>query len=186
LGGGERLESEGTFHFVVKHVKDGERPGGKAAEGFMVDLQVLEGEHEGKSIQLFLQDGQASHNDGGAFCRRRQCAYLVASNGIEISALSAPFSFEPEATEGQQIIARMKLGKATDQGNRYLDFGGLEIYHVDDPRTEKVAKSAEALKLLPKELRRPAEYFAPILPGGGGSKSSKPAAKAPELDLDGL
>ncbi len=195
-----RLEAEGWFHFLVKDYKDGERPGGKAAEGFLVDLQVLEGEHEGQTISLFLQDGSPSHKDGGEFCNKRQCSFLVAANVITIDALSAgeAFSYELDHSRGQQVVARLKFGKETGGDSttdpptppkRFLDFDGLKIHHVDDPRSSDVKKNAEALALIPKELRRPAEYFAPLIGtsgGGGGKKNDPPAAAAPEFDPSGL
>lgn len=181
-----RLEAEGEFHFYVKDIRDGMKPyNDDALEGFSVILQVLGGEHDGKSIGVTFRDGQMTHKDGGEFCRKMQAAFCVGTNLLSPQQLNgSDVSFDEQAALNHQVIAAVKLGKPTDAGKRYLDLDGLKIYHVDDPRVADVAKSAEALAAIDPAFRRPAEFFAPLVAAKKGAAASSTAKSATPQSFD--
>lgn len=186
---GGRLEKEGKYHLFVKSVADMQKINGDAGEGFTIELQALAGDHADqtdRTIKLFIADPSPSHKDHGAFCAKRQCAFLLAANAIGIESLNgSDVEFDAEECAGHQVIAKLANKKKQNPTDLdYLDFSGLEIYHVDDPRAAAVVKNPDAIGAIPQQFRRKADYFAPLLKNDG-----KPAAKTsakPEANFDDL
>jgi len=186
---GDRLDVEGYFHVYVKDVRDG-MPHNKddAIEGFSVNMQVIDGEQDGKQQGTTLRDGQETHKDGGEFCRKFQAAFCVATNLLTPAQLNGgDVSYDEQAATNHQLIIKTKLGKPDANNKRWLDIDGVGFYHVDDPRVADVPKSQAALAQIDPAFRRPAEYFAPLLGDKkGGAKTSAPKQEPPTFDAGGL
>jgi hypothetical protein len=184
--GGERLEAEGTYHFLVLICKDQEMPhNSDYFDGYSAKLQVFHGPHEGKEIGILLQDG-SDNKDGGAFARKKQTAFFIATNVMSIAQMGQSVEINESIAAGAQVVATVKLGKVSEKtGKQYLDIEGLKIYHVDDPRVKDVPKDTAMLKSINAAYRHEAKYFEPILPkhaDHGGSKPPKNPPASPAAD----
>lgn len=195
---GTRLEAEGYFHFSVKDVRPEQKPySDDALDGFSVILEVVEGEHAGKTIGVSMRTGLETHKDKGEFCRKVQTAFGLATNQLTPDHLGKKVSYEETSCRNHQVVAKIKLGKPTDSGKQYYDLDGRHIYHVDDPNVKDVPKNAAELAKLDKVpgLRKPAEYFEPLYKksqsastGAVGSSSGANGSSqtAPAFDSSGL
>src|SRR6056297_3752229 len=126
-GNVDRLEAEGTFHFLILLMKDQEMAyTDDRVDGYSAQLQVLEGEHAGKSLGITLYDGNASHKDSGAFARKKQTAFFIAANLLTPQQMGQSITIDETQGAGAQVIAKIKYGKENDKtGKRYLDIDGL-------------------------------------------------------------
>lgn len=180
---GDRLEVAGTFHCIVDLMKDGEMPySDDDFDGFSARLRVVEGDHAGKTLGVLLRDPNDSHSDKGAFCRRRQTAFFIATELMAVGDINKSVSIDEGEAADAQVICKFKFGKANDDGVKYLDLDGEKVYHVDDPRVADVPKCKDELSDIDKDFRRDAAYFAPILP----KESKKKKKAAPVVNEDGL
>ena len=73
---------------------------------------------------------------------------------------------------GRQLIATVAHDDRGDDGKKFLQLHFADIWHVDDPSAPQCERSQDALKMLPKELRRSPESFAK---SDGKSASGNPS-----------
>ena len=184
---GDRLETPGSYHFMVLLMKDQEMAySDDHVDGYSAQLQVIHGEHAGKTMGVTLYDPNASNKDGGAFLRKKQTSFFIAANLMTPAQIGTSVEIDETQAAGAQLIATTKLGQVSEKtGKQYLEIDGLKNYHVDDPRAKDVPKNREELAAINEAYRRldPA-FFEPIMPkapgkGGGGSSG-------PKVDLEGL
>ena len=154
--------------------------------GVAAILSVLAGTVEGqeeKEFHLHLFDPDLSKSDSSQeWATKKQTAYAIAINQVDPSKLGEAVSVDFDGAEGQQIIINLANGEDKD-GKSRLELNYANIYHVDDPRAAAFPKDKEALALLPKEFRKPAEYFDAI----SGKAKVAPAMKPKEkMDLGDL
>ena len=171
LEGSTYMDKPGRFHFLVTDVREGRLPkGDQGIEGFSVELEALAGSEPsqvGKKTNIVLRNGQPGHQDGGAMCRRKQAAFLIAANLLTPSGLGrSGYDLDLEKARGAQIIAELELGDEQSNGKRYLELAYANIYHVDDPRAQPVPKAEESLGSIPEAFRHVGDeaYFAPLMP----------------------
>jgi hypothetical protein len=183
-----RLDVPGVYHVLVKSVKDMEKINGEAGEGFTVELQVLAGPQQDKTIKQWFSDGQPSDRDGGEFARKRQTVFLIAANVITPVQLNGEaVEFDPEEASGSQLVVKFKSNEYTNKKGEKatsIEVAYLDIFHVDDPRKPACDINAGALNLIDKKLRRDASFFAPL--ASSSSRSSKPAPPAQTFDSSDL
>ena len=192
------VDEPGMYHMAIAEAADGAGPKGAAIQGCSMLLTVLAGPEgqadKQKSLVLWDADTDAEGNPikENDFNLVKQTAYGVAINQIDPSKLGqdVDLDFGPGAV-GQQIMVKLGYGRKKEVNKEnykeeYVDdptkieLSYADIFHVDDPRSSKYPKNAEALALIPKESRKPAEYFAPL-------NTRKAAAKpAPKLDTSDL
>ena len=185
--GGESsaIQKPGTYHCTITHAADGESTKGNPMSGVCAVLSVLDGTEEGqkeKEFKLHLFDPDLSKGESSQeWATKKQTAYGVAINQVDPSKLgeSAECDFG-EAAIGQQII--INLAESEHEGKKKLELNYANIYHVDDPRAANFPKDKEALALLPKEFRKPAEYFDAI----SGKAKVAPAMKPKGISDDDL
>ena len=187
------LRTPGTFHLAVLDVD--ENPKSKKEElldGFKVSLEVMAGPCKGQqtSITLFAPDLQGSDKAQRMAIRKR---------GFFVKAVQAvPDTVKPgekvnvdlQLAVGRQFIATLAFSEKDGKPTTFLDFHYADIWHIDDPSAPPCERNQDAIKLLPKELRRDAATFAKAdsKPAGGkpsgngnGSGSAAPTAAAPPV-----
>ncbi len=163
-GHSDYLEVEGKFHFIIEAMRDGKNSKGDVYKGFTFDVKVAEGEHAGKKVGLSLSDPDPTHKDQGDFARRRQAAFLIATNLMAPSQLGKPVAFDPDNALGAQFVAELVHSKDQNKKpTKFLEIKGTNIYHVDDPRVMDVPKDNETLSIIDPANRRKPEYFEPLM-----------------------
>lgn len=181
-GDGNFLTEPGTYHCSITGVAEGEGPSGKPIDGVTIRLSVLAGTVEGQqdkefNLCLFAPDLSASEKSQ-EWAKRKLTALAVATGLLSPDKLGQRFSADIRKAEGRQIILTLEEDNR-DQERKYLQLSFANIYHVDDPRAAKFPKNSEALKLIPKELRKSAEYFEPLR--GGRSNGRRQSLSQEEL-----
>ena len=165
---GKFVDQEGWYHFVVLEGKETatKRTDGSIINGMLgqLELVVLESSVPGqrdKAMSVCIRQPQASHKDGGDFCRKVADRFWLALGLASRADLEAKknLSIDIVAAKGRQFIAKV------EKGEKYCDIAGAEIYHVDDAAVAAQKKSVADLNLIRPELRwktQPAP--APVIP----------------------
>jgi len=188
-GEGDGLKAPGVYHMTVTQIHEGTSNKGKVIDGFTADLSVIGGEQADKTYHLALFNADMSKSeDSQAWSRRKQAAFLIATNLMRPDQLGTPVKIDLAKAEGHQLV--IELAEEEYEGKTNLRLAYANIWHVDDPRAAKYAKDESALSIIPEEFRHAADanaYFAKLLkkkPGSGGSQ--KPAAALSSSQLDAL
>lgn len=176
-GASNYLEAPGIYHAMVTAVYEGTQPPkangeAKVMDGFSCTLDILAGTvkgQDGKIANLRFWNPKLTSKDGGKFARKKQAAFLIATGVIAPDQLGKRVSVDLKNAAGQQVVLKLELGEKSDEGKQYLDLAFTDIWHIDDPRAAACPKDEKAVGLIPKEMRRSAEYFAAI---AGEKKSS--------------
>ena len=165
-GSGKFLNEPGTYHLAVMKVHEGQMPEGKPIAGFCVTLSVLTGTVEGqgeKELNLTFFNGKLDSKDKGEFARKKQAAFLIATGLMTPAQLGQRvLRIDLACAEGRQVIATLEHDNRDGADKKFLQLAFANIFHPDDPRAAGFPKNAEALSLLPRDQRHPAEYFAPL------------------------
>lgn len=184
-GGGNYLDTEGTFHFLLTNVVEGKSSNDKSISGFYFDAEVRAGTAKGcegqvSSQTIFLPDlsGDAKQIE---IARKLNAAFLLATNLIEPQQLGQRVRVEVAESVGRQIVVRLERAKKRDETGELVDTKFLRIrydnvYHVDDPRVASVPKDADSLSIIEPKFRRPKEWF------GWAEGPSKAEPKPPVSD----
>ena len=189
IGGsaGEKYLTEpGTYHCVVVSVDEGKGPKGNPINGFTAELAVLDGTVAGQkdretSVTFFSPDASKSEASQ-EWNRKKQTAFAIATGLLDLAKLGSKVEIDLQEAVGRQLV--IQLAHADDD-KKFLQINYANIYHVDDPRAEKFPKSKEGLAIVPKELRKPAEYFAPLQKKSGGA-NGKSESRLSQDDLSDL
>lgn len=176
-GGGNFLTEPGSYHLLIKDIRAGQNGSDDMVDGIWTELEVLAGEHAGKKITMTLYNGNISHKDSGEFARKKQAAFLIAANILTPAQLGQKVSIDVSQGNGHQVCCVLELGQPSAKtGKRYLEIHYTDVFHVDDPRAEKIAKDADGLALIDAQFRRAADFFAPLVakktPANGSAKST--------------
>lgn len=179
-GDGNFLSKPGQYHCAIVDVKEGVGPKGKPIDGFCVTLSILAGTvagEEGKTTNVMFFNPKLNSPNGGAFARKKQAAFAIASNLIDPAAFGKRVSVELKSAINHQLVAKFESSK-NDDGKEYIDLAYSDIWHVDDPRCESVPKNAAALALVPKECRHDRAWFEAWIKSAPAAKSQAATAKA--------
>jgi hypothetical protein len=177
------LQQPGTYHCVVTDLQEGRGPKGNPINGFLVGLSVLDGTVEGQkdkqhNLLLFSPDLSKSQSSQ-EWSKKKQTAFVVATGLLDLSRLGQRVEIDLQQAVGRQIV--LTFAENEHDGKKNLELAYANIYHVDDPRAAKFPKDKEALGIVPKSLRKPAEYFDGLL-----KKSNAPAKPQSRLSDDQL
>lgn len=194
------LTEAGTYHFGILAVD--EQPVSKAGQplnGFRVSCSVLDGTVQGQAkreIDLLFFAPKPTDKNGGEFAKRKIARFALATGILSDPKPGQRVTLDLQEAAGRQFIAEVEHQKdqASGQPTKFLQLAWANIWHVDDPEVRDVPKSAQALALLPPELRRKPESFQkaePAVRGGNGGNGSGAAAQqqpkpAPAVNLDDL
>jgi len=184
-GESKQLKKPGTYHCSIRQCRDGQTTSGKPINGVSAILTVLAGtesdevDHE---FHLHLFDPNLSASEKAQeWAIKKQTAFGVAINEINPADLGKGLELDFEAGEGQQIFATFDENEHNGEVNLQVSYANL--YHVDDPRAAKFPKNENALKMIPKDLRKSADWFAPLMKHKGeavaaGNANGNGAAKS--------
>lgn len=177
------LETPGTYLLQVAEMLDGLLPDGKTvADCFSAKCTVIGGDQDGKSIGLLFNDGDYSHKDQGKFARKKQSAFLIATNVLRPEHLNGqPVSYDEQQAVGQFFVSKLKFGREGKDGKRYLEVNYADVWHIDDPRVPKGIVTPEAVADVDAALRRKPEFFASMVKT---PKRSAPADTTSSLNED--
>lgn len=194
--GGNFLSQPGIYHAIITAVyeelappkRDGTQ---KPIEGFSAAFDILAGTvagQEGKTINLTFFNGKLNSKDQGKFARKKQAAFLIASNVITPADLGQKIKIDLAKANGQQVVMKLEKDDENSTSDKtYLQLSYADIWHVDDPRCAAHPKKQEALTLIPPEHRRDAKYFESLVRTSNGSSSNGSAApKRPAVNVDDL
>lgn len=185
-GGGTIISEPGTYHVQVLNSADGASTKGNPIDGCSALLSVLAGTVDNqteKQFHLTLFDPDMSKDESKQeWSIKKQTAYGIAINEIDPSKLGEELEMDFDNADGQQFLISLDYGRkkiTNDDGKEEwvedkdsLQLKFANIYHIDDPRAKDFPKNKEAMGLLPKEMRRPAEYFSAIQKGAVASKGT--------------
>lgn len=177
------LDVEGKFHVIIEEPKVGVGPKGNAYEGVTLHMSVLEGPEAKKTFNHCVGFPQETDKDGGVFRRSVMSRLLLVTNVIDPTQKGQKAKVDFAKLTGQQLIVEMKREKdKSDKERLNVANGGMAVWHVDDPAVASVPKSADALKLIPANMRHDAAWFEAIKPKpktATGQSSSGSASSAP-------
>lgn len=181
------LQQPGTYHCVITGVQEGRGPKGNPINGFMVELSVLDGTVEGQkekqhNLLLFSPDLSKSASSQ-EWSKKKQTAFVVAAGLLDLSRLGQRVEIDLQQAVGRQIVLTFQENE--HEGRKNLELAYANIYHVDDPRAIKFPRDKESLALVPKSLRKPAEYFDSLLKKSNGTPA-KPQSRLSDDDLNDL
>jgi len=176
-GEGGSLSVAGSFHCVITEVLEGLTKKGKAIDGITVTFEVLDGTVQGcagksHTESFFLPTSQ--DNDKNSAMKLRKLTAMAIAGGVMLpkqlgQEIDIPFAEMAD----RQIVVKFDHQMEKD-GNgeytipsKYIQVSYSDLYHVDDPAIEAVPKNADALSLIPQELRHNAEWFAWKKPRNG-------------------
>jgi hypothetical protein len=159
------LADPGTYHCVITNIAEDQGPKGNPIDGFTVGLAVLDGTVAGQkdkqtNLCLFNPDSDKSEKMQ-EWARKKQTAFVIAAGLLNPNKLGGKVSIELSEAVGRQIVLTFENNEF--EGKTRLQLCYANIYHPDDPRVAKVPKDAEALGIIPKDQRKPAGYFAPLM-----------------------
>lgn len=164
--GSNYVTQEGWYHLLILRATD--KP--TKADGspitsllFQIEGRVLAGgaEHQvGKSCRLGFTCPSPSHKDGGEFAKRKIDNALVAFNVIDEHDVNTRTPIDVDTFVNQQVICHVKM---SDDG-KYCDVDGDQIYHLDDPKVQHIAKDESVLGAIPPERRKIGNRPKPVAP----------------------
>jgi len=174
------LKEPGTYHCAVTQVLEGTGPKGGIIDGFTVGLDVLAGTtngQEGKVINVTLFNPRLDQSENGkAMARRKQGAFLIASNVVNPASSGQRVTVDLQKAVGQQIVAKFAKDER-EGGGDYLQLSYADIWHVDDPHCANVPKRDDAIAMIPPAYRHEAAWFDQLksksASGGNGSKQQQ-------------
>jgi hypothetical protein len=187
LNGSPWLSKAGLFHVTVMEQDPQPTNANKERlDGLRVKFGVLAGsdptQADKQSDQLFFR-GKATDKDGGKFANLKLHKLFCATglkNGLNPGKQT---SVNTADMVGRQCV--IEIEAKPDNKNPSIirhQIKGDRIFHIDDPEVAGVPKNADALAMIPAELRRSPSSF--VLGGGaghgsvGGSPNHAPAAAA--------
>ena len=168
--GGNYLSEPGTYHFLVKDVKEGVGPKGNAIDGFSLELETLAGttdDCKGKVHSETLFAPNVTHKETAQLAaRRRLAAFFIATDLMGPSSLGKRQSIELVNAADRQIVMKLvRQMEKDDDGKftvptKYLQIDYASIYHVDDPEVADIPKDQDAISLIAPKFRHEPQWFA--------------------------
>jgi hypothetical protein len=155
-GGSTYCSKPGTYHVVVTdYVENPETKNGGIVEGgFKISCEIVDGtnaEEVKKTVETTFYPPAQSHKDGGEFALKRMTKFYLAINrGVHQPGTKAMLSYE--TVVGRQFVVEIKE-KDSNNGKKYMEFSGLNTWHVDDVAVDGIPLSQEYLEGIPADLR---------------------------------
>lgn len=161
-GESSAISKAGKYHVAVVRSADGSSTKGNTFGGVSAVLAVLEGDQKEKEFHLHLFDPDMSKSESSQeWANKKQTAYAIAIGQLDPSQLGEEAEIE-FVCDGMQLVIDLEMSE-DEKGKPRLELSYANLYHVDDPRVAKVPKNADALKLIPAELRKKPEWFSPLV-----------------------
>jgi len=170
VGGGNYLNTPGTYHALITDLREGQGPKGNPIDGFTVELTVLAGGPEGSTGKTHTEtmfSPKLTSKDGGKFGRQQLFAFFVAAGLAKPSALGNRLEMELSDAINRQVVIQLETDTYAANRNPesaavFLRLKGCCVFHPDDPRCENAIKDADILAAMPADQRHDPDYFAPL------------------------
>ena len=190
--GGAFLQEPGTYHLAVIDVN--EQPtarDGKMLDGFKVDVEVLAGPQAKKQAELMFFAPKLTDKNGGEMAKKKQARFVLATGVLQAAKPGEKVTVDLQLAKGRQLVATLAHRESqNDPSKKFIDLNFADIWHVDDPAAPNCERNQDALKLLPKILRKTAESFKHASSNGNGQSGGAPAKPtapaAAEVDMNDI
>lgn len=190
--GGSFLQEPGTYHLAVLNVDEHPQSrDGKLLDGFKVDFEVLAGPHAKKQAEITFWNPKLTDKNNGEMAKKKQGRFVTNTGLIASAKPGEKVTVDLQQAKGRQVIATLAQRESqNDPTKKFIDLNFADIWHVDDPAAPNCERNQDALKLLPKSLRRDPASFKPAAASGNGStkpasgqqQQTSPAASGVNLD----
>ena len=190
--GGVFLQEPGTYHLSVINVDEHpQTKNGQLLDGFKVDFEVLAGSHAKKQTEITFWNPKLTDKNNGEMAKKKQGFFVMATSLIGAAKPGEKVMVDLQQAKGRQLIATLAQRESqTDPNKKFIDLNFADMWHVDDPSAPNCERNQDALKLLPKALRRDPTSFKPAATAsasGNGNGQANPApAKTPVPAGDNL
>lgn len=186
-GGGDFLNTPGTYHLLIDRIRVGLNTRDEPLDGSTVEYTVLDGDVQGQSgkkghVTLWDIKMDKPIEDQGVTVR---CLtnFFLAANVLQPKDLGEEVDIKPEESESQQVVMKLQYAQKKENGQyvedrKFLRINFSDIFHVDDPAVANVPKDANALKVIDPKYRHDADWFAFKEKKSPGSSNSKATAGA--------
>jgi hypothetical protein len=160
-----------TLHLAVLAVDENptSKNDGTLMNGTNISVEIMAGEHAKQQCDLMLWNEKPTDKNNGELAKRRKGRFVDSMSLLpkDVSP-GQKVQINIQQAVGRQFIATVE----PDEKTGYPKFAFADIWHVDDPAAPNCERNQDALKLLPKALRRDPASFKQ----NGGSTT---AAKSP-------
>lgn len=179
------LDRPGTYHCSISDVQEqATDKDEKPLNGFKVQLAVLDGTvrdsvgctERGKVFDLILFHPDSTKSESAQeWAVRKQAAFIIAAGLVTEKQLGEQVSFDLNHAKDRQIIISLNRSDRSTDTKTFLELAFADIFHIDDPRTEKFPKDAAAIRILPQSMRRdPKSFDLVALTGKADATSAQP------------
>jgi len=167
--GGAWLDKPGVYHCTISDVQENATDKDqKPLNGFKVQLSVLDGTvrdsvgctERNKTFDLILFHPDPTKSESSQeWSLRKQAAFIIGAGLVTEKQLGEAVSFDLNAAKDRQVIVALNRSDRSTDTKTFLELAYADIFHIDDPRTEKFPKDAAAIRLLPPHMRRDPKSF---------------------------
>lgn len=177
--GGAFLQEPGTYHLAVLNVDEHpQAKNGTLLDGFKVDFEVLAGPQAKKQAEITFWNPKLTDKNNGEMAKKKQAFFVMATSLVGAAKPGEKVTVDLQMAKGRQLIATLAQRESqTDPTKKFIDLNFADIWHVDDPSAPNCERNQDALKLLPKSLRRDPASFKPAPPAsasGNGHANPRP------------
>lgn len=149
----------GCYHMQITGIR---RPattakGDLIANGWaVVSCAVLApSKQEGKTYDLTLFHPKADAKDGGAFGRKKNDRFLLATGILSEGSEGKKVGINWGGAIGRQFLVKLETTQPDSRGKKYLEVAFANFFHVDDPEAgTDYPRNDKAIAMIPTQLRR--------------------------------
>lgn len=180
--GGSFLTEPGTYHLAVLNVDEQpQAKNGQLLDGFRVDFEVLAGPHAKKQVEVTFWNPKLTDKNNGEMAKKKQGRFVTNTGLVAAAKPGERVTVDLQQAKGRQVIATLaQRENQNDPSKKYIDLNFADIWHVDDPAAPNCDRNQDALKLLPKSLRRDPASFKPAAPANGSGSSNNGGSSKPD------
>lgn len=190
-GAGNFLSKPGIYHLLVTEAYEGTTPKGDMYEGVVLTCSALEGNvrdasdaftERDKTVNVRFRAPSMADKDGGTFALKVLSALALACDLVTPQQLGSELDVDFTKCRGKQVVMKIRQSDPNPStGKQYLELSFSDVWHVDDPRTVGIPKSADHLGVVAKANRHDAAYFASVV-----EKKAAAAKKEEEIDYSAI
>lgn len=162
-GAGNFLDKPGIYHFLVTEAYEGTNQKGEMYDGVVLTCSALDGNvrdaknafsERDKTVNVRFRAPGMSDKDGGDFARKVLSALALACDLVKPQELNKELDIDFTKCRGKQVVMKIRQSDPNPTtGRQYLELSFSDVWHVDDPRTAGIPKSADHLGVIAKENR---------------------------------
>lgn len=132
----------GQYHLVVSEIDESRKMGNAIVVSFGVLAGTVPGQ-QNKTFREFFNDPHSSHKDGGAFCKKRRLALLLATGVVTPDMIGKQFSVDWQSLFERQLKASVTVEERADKDDatkirRNAHIEGLEMWGPLDEKAKHI------------------------------------------------